>query len=218
MIVYGSVLSPFVKKVLVVANEKGVEAELRPTGPAPGQRSDEFMAASPLGKMPAMADGDFALSDSSAIAHYLDAKYPEPALIPDEPELRGLTIWYEEFADTILASCGAKMFYNRVVMPVFMKQPGDLSAADKAQAEELPPLLDYLERIVPNAGGYMVGDRFTLADIAIACPFANFAAIGCDLDRARHGRLAAYVDAMFARPSFAPAIEHGRRILEKVMA
>jgi glutathione S-transferase len=218
MILYGSSLSPYVRKVLAFAAEKQLELELKPTGDAPGQPGAEFIAASPLRKMPALRDGDFTLADSSAIIHYLEAKHPLPALIPADPELRGRTIWFEEFADTSLVSCGAKMFFNRIVAPLFFKRPGDLEAADKAEREEFPPLLDYLEGVVPDAGGYLVGDRLTLADIAIASPFANFSHLDCAKDLDRHGRVYAYVDSILARPSFAPWIERENALLAKMAA
>lgn len=218
MILYGSSLSPYVRKTLAFASEKGVELELKPTGSAPGQPSDEFLQASPLRKMPALRDGDFTLADSTAIIHYLEAKQPEPNLIPDEPRARGRTIWFDEFADTVLAACGSKMFFNRIVLPRFMGRTGDEEAASKAEREELPPLLDYLETVVPAPGEFLVEGRITLADIAIASPFANLTHLACERDAGRHGRLYAYVDAILARPSFAPWIERETAILSKVPA
>lgn len=218
MILYGSSLSPYVRKVLAFAAEKGIELELRPTGDAPGQPSPEFVAASPLRKMPALRDGAFTLADSSAIVQYLEARQPEPALIPREAEQRGKVIWFEEYADTVLIACGAKMFFNRIVAPLFFKRPGDLDAADKAERDEFPPILDYLQTVVPDAGGFLVGDQLTLADIAIASPFANFTHLGCAKDEGRHGRVYAYVDSILSRPSFAPWIERENAILAKVAA
>ena len=218
MILYGSSLSPFVRKVLAFAAEKGIELELRPTGSAPGQPSEEFIEASPVRKMPALRDGDFTLADSSAIAHYLEALKPEPQLIPSEPQARGKTIWFDEFADTVIASCSAKMFYNRVVLPRFLGKEGDEQAATTAEREELPPLLDYLEKVVPDAGGFLVGDSITLADISIASPFANFAHLGCERDHSRHGRVYPYVESILARPSFAPWIEREAGFLSKQAA
>ena len=218
MIVYGSSLSPYVRKVLAFAAEKGIEVELKPTGDAPGQPGSEFLDASPLRKMPALRDGDYTLADSSAIIHYFEAKHPQPALIPVEPELRGKTIWFEEYADTVLTACGAKMFFNRIVMPMFLKRPGDLELADKAERDEFPPILDYLESVAPGPGGFLVGDKLTLADIAVASPFANLGHLGCAKDEARHGRLYAYVDSILSRPSFAPWIERENAILSKVAA
>ncbi|HLL31009.1 MAG TPA: glutathione S-transferase family protein, partial [Allosphingosinicella sp.] len=150
MIVYGASLSPFVRKVLAYGAEKGLELEHKPIGL--GSDDPDFLASSPFRKIPGFSDGDFAISDSSAIIHYLEAKYPEPALIPAEPEARARTIWFDEFADTILCACGAKMFFNRIVAPRFLGREGDLETADKAEREELPPILDYLERTIPESG------------------------------------------------------------------
>src|SRR5215470_8202127 len=107
MILFGSSLSPYVRKVLAFAGEKGIELELQPTGFP--NHSPEYLEASPFRKMPALRDGDYTLADSSAIIHYLEAKHPEPALIPSDPKLRGKTIWFDEFADTVLVTCGVKI-------------------------------------------------------------------------------------------------------------
>src|SRR3546814_9788197 len=68
--------------------------------------------------MPAMDDGGFLLADSSAIIQYVEAKYPEPVLIPADPEERGRVIWWEEFGDTVFAACSGKMFFNRIVAEI----------------------------------------------------------------------------------------------------
>ena len=216
MIVYGSTLSPYVRKVMAFAAEKGIDLEL--VSASPGGSDPDFRAASPFGKMPALKDGDYTLPDSSAIIHYLDALRPEPALIPTDPWLRGKTIWHEEFADTILVACGAKIFFNLIVAPRFLGREGDIEAARQAELNDLPPILDYLERTVPESGGYLVGDRLTLADIAVASPFANFRHTKTNVDPDRYPRTVAYVDAILARPSFAPWIERETQMLAKVSA
>ncbi|MEO7635737.1 MAG: glutathione S-transferase family protein [Sphingomicrobium sp.] len=205
MILYGSSMSPFVRKVLAYGAEKGIEFDVRPSGfPNP---TDEFRDVSPAGKMPALRDGDYSLADSSAIIHYLEAKQPDPPLIPADPRLRGKTIWFEEYADTILFACGAKMFFNRIVAPLFMGRPGDDAAADAAERDDLPPILDYLETVAPDSGGFLVGDGLTLADIAIAGPFANLRHCGVTIDPGRYPRTAAFVDRILARPSFSVLVE-----------
>lgn len=215
MILYGSTMSPFVRKVAAYAAEKGIELELQPTGfPNP---SPEFRAASPFGKMPALVDGDYSLADSSAIIHYLEAKYPDPELIPSDPRERGRVIWFDEFADTVLFACGAKIFFNKVVAPRFLGREGDLSAAETAERDELPPLLDYLEGAIPDSG-YLVGDRLTLADIAVAGPFANFSHCDVAIDSARYPKITAYVNAILSRPSFAQYVERETAFLTRETA
>ena len=216
MILYGSSLSPYVRKVLAFAGEKGIELDVQPTGfPNPGP---DFLEASPFRKMPAFRDGDYTLADSSAIIHYLEARYPEPPLIPADPQLRGKAIWFEEFADTILVSCGAKIFFNLIVAPRFLGRPGDEEAARQAELNDLPPILDYLERTVPGDGGYLVGDGLTVADLAVAGPFANFRHTKTNVDPERYPRTVAYVDRILARPSIAPWIERETAMLSKQAA
>jgi glutathione S-transferase len=213
MILYGSSLSPFARKVLAYAGEKGIELELRATGfPNP---TPEFLEASPFRKMPAFRDGDYTLADSSAIIHYLEAKYPEPELIPGDPELRGRTIWFDEFADTIVCACGAKIFFNKIVAPRFMGRPGDDSIAAAAERDDLPPILDYLEKSVPNDDGFLVGDRLTLADIAIASPFTNLRHTNTVVDPDRYPRTTAYVSRILDRPSFSEWIERETAMLAR---
>ena len=216
MILYGSSMSPFVRKVIAYAAEKGIELDIRPTGL--GDPDPEFRKASPFGKMPGFADGDYYLADSSAIIHYLEAKHPEPEMIPADPRLRGKCIWYEEFADTILAGCGAKMFFNRIVAPLFLKREGDLAAADAAEREELPKVLDYIESVAPEGEGYLVGDRLTLADIAVVGPFANLKYFNVEVDSKRWPRTLAYTSRILSRPSFAPWVARETAFLEKATA
>lgn len=204
MIIYGSSVSPYVRKVIAFAIEKGIGFKVKVENP--GSLDAEFRAASPFGKIPAFRDGDYALADSSAIAAYLEALKPEPALIPVEPRARGKVIWWDEFADTVLMDAGRKIFFNRVVLPKFLGKPGDLASADKAERDDLPPVLDYLERSIPDCG-WLVGDGLTLADLAVASPFVNLRYAGCPVKPATHPRLAAFLQRLHARPSYAGSLE-----------
>lgn len=214
MIVYGSSISPFVRKVLAYSAEKGIEVESRAV--APGSEDPDFLAVSPFRKIPALSDGDFSISDSSAIISYLEAIRPRPVLIPDEPRARAKTIWFDEFADTILFGCGFKIFFNRIVAPL-TGRAGDLEVADVAEREELPPILDYLETVIPE-NGWLVEDRLTLADVAVASPFANFRHLGIAVDPAERPRLAAFVDKMLGRDSFRPWVEKEMAFLARAKA
>jgi len=208
MIIYGSCISPFVRKTLAAAAEKGMAVENKVS--PPGSPDPDFVACSPFKKIPAMRDGDFTLCDSSAIIHYMEALQPQPALIPAEAKARAKVIWFEEFADTIVVGAAGAIFFNRIVAPKFMGKPGDEAAADKAEKEALPPVLDYLEGVVPEPGQFLVGDGITLADIAVASPFVNMRHLNLDLSR--WPRTLAYVDSILSRPSFAPMIETENRI------
>ena len=72
------------------------------------------------------------------------------------------------------------------------------------------PLLDYLEKIIP-ASGFLVEDRLTLADIAVASPFVNLSHCEVEVSVGDHPKLAAYLAKILSRPSFAPMIAQERR-------
>ena len=211
MIVFGSTLSPYVRKCMVFGAEKGLAIELQPAGL--GRGGPEFAAASPFGKMPGFKDGDFLISDSSAIVAYLEAKHPEPNLIPTEARARARTIWFDELADTIIMAAGGAIFGNRFVKPRVLKMECDHEAAAAAERDQLPPILDYLEGVIPDSL-FLVEDRLTLADIAIASPFATLGCVDVGCDPARHPRTAAYVEAILARPSFADIVAKDRAMVE----
>jgi glutathione S-transferase len=210
MILYGSSLSPYVRKVMIYAAEKGLQIELKQVGL--GTPDPEFRATSPFGKMPGFANGDFRISDSTAILAYLEAKHPAPSLVPDSPEDKARAVWFEEFADTIFVGAGGKIFFNRVVAALVGRE-GDAAAADKAAAEELPPIYDYLETVVPEGEGFLVGDRLSIADIAVASPFVNMLHCGCLPEASRHPKLAAWAQRWLERPSVAPILAREQAML-----
>lgn len=210
IVIYGNSLSPFVRKAIVFAAEKGIPFEVKPGGAQAGD--PEFNRASPFGKIPAMKDGDFYLSDSTAIVTYFEAIKSAPNLIPTDPKAHARTIWFEEFADTLCADCSGKILFTRVVGPKFLGIKTDPAVADEAQRTAFPRLVNYLESVIP-ASGYLVEDRLTLADIAVASMFASMAHGACETDPKTHPKTSAYLAAILARPSFTKLIEQEKAAL-----
>lgn len=214
MKLYGALLSPFVRKIAVVATEKGLSFEMARGGP--GSTDPEFLACSPLGKIPAIDDGGFQLADSSAIAVYLDARYPEPRLIPEDPQLRGKAVFWDEFADTVLGASGLKILFNRLVGPKLLKTGGDEAIALQGEAE-LPRWVDWFESVVPGQG-WLLGETFSLADIAVASTFRTLAYVGHGVDAGARPGTAAWYDRVTARPAWAAVAEQEEVTARRIMA
>lgn len=207
---YGAGLSPFVRKVRVVLAEKGVAYDHDPV--VPFNVSAEFKAISPLGKIPAWRDEHGTLCDSSVICAYLEKVHPAPALYPSDPYDYARALWLEEYADSaMVAVAGAKIFFPRVVAPRFFNQPPDEAAIEKVIAEEVPPLFDYLEGQL--AGEWLVGDRFTIADVSVGTIFVNLRHAGVTPDAGRWPKLARWVARVQERPSFRALIDEDRAAL-----
>lgn len=209
----GAGLSPFVRKVRVALTEKSLPFEheqLTPFGPNP-----EYRKLHPLGKIPTLTDGDKAIPDSSAIFVYLEKIAPNPPLLPADAYQAARTVWYEEYADTALVQAVVPYFQNRVLFPLFMKRPGDEALVQKAATEAIPPVFAYLEGQLGD-NEYLVGNRFSFADIATASPFANYQHGGGTIDRAQYPRLASYVERLHSRPSFKGFIAEEHAMLAKM--
>ncbi len=208
--IHGVPPSPYVRKVRAFLAEKGVEYELvtqQPMGQSP-----EYMAKSPLGKIPCLEDGDFVLPDSSAICAYLEKSHPDPALYPDDPHAFGRALWYEEYADSKLAQTCAGVFFQRIVRKLFFKQEPDEAIVKQTLEEELPPVLDYLQGEI-GAADALVGGRFSIADLAVVTQLQQLRLAGEDVDAERWPALHRYLDVHTARPSFKACIEGEHQML-----
>ena len=210
---YGVSGSPFVRKVQIVLAEKGLAYEMetvipmvQPSGDVvvawPGGGPRGYEAIHPLKKVPALRDEGGTLADSSVICAYLDRAYPDPRLYPSDPHQYGRALWFEEYGDTALvAVIGLQIFRERVVAPSMMGRPTDEALVRKALEEGIPPLFDYLESQLKD-GEFLCGSSFSIGDIGVCTHLLSFRYSGYEPDASRWPKFAAYVERVFARPSF----------------
>ncbi|MDO9321831.1 MAG: glutathione S-transferase family protein [Pseudomonas sp.] len=212
--VYGAPLSPFVRKLRVFLAEKGLEYQLEVITPF-GQ-PEWYRELSPLGRIPALKDGDFAIADSSVICQYLEEKHPElPPLYGENPAQRAQIRWLEKYADYELAPLTTfAVFRNRVLKPT-MGQPCDEAAVQSALHDKLPAHFDYLEKILGTAD-YFVDNRLSMADLAFSCQLINLEHGGEQLDQQRWPALAALLQRVKARSSIADVLPGELRTLAKL--
>ena len=210
MLIVGSPVSPYVRKILVALDHKGVDYEIDPITPFFG--NDEFSQISPLRRIPVLIDGDMILNDSTVIAEYIDEAYPDPAMMPAAPADRARARWIEEYADSRLGDlCIWGLFYPRVVAPYVFKQAPDEEAVAKIVETDLPIALDWIETQAP-AEDFLFGS-LGIADVAIACPLRNAAIAGCPVDAACWPRTAAWIERVATTPAFAKTIALEQAIL-----
>ena len=144
MKIIGSFVSPYVRKVLACLNLKGLSYEIDPITPFFG--NDEFERLSPLRRIPVLVDGDFSISDSSAICAYLDEAHDGYPLLPTAPKDRARARWLEEYADSRLGDLFIwGLFYQKVVRPAVWGEEPDEERVAAALTEQIPAALEYLE-------------------------------------------------------------------------
>lgn len=197
--VVGTYVSPYVRKLLVCLQLKGLDYRIDPIVPFMG--NDEFSRLSPLRRVPVFMDDRVSLCDSSVICQYLEDRHPQPPLYPAEVADRARARWIEEYADSRMAEIIVwKLFYPTRVMPhVWGGQP-DVDAVNHALTVELPQIFDYLEPQLP-VSGWLFGS-LGIADISLAAQLRMCAFIKVTIDPVRWPKTAAYAARVLALPAF----------------
>jgi maleylpyruvate isomerase len=168
MILYDYWRSSSAWRVRLALNLKGIPYERRVINILRGvdqQRTPEFRSLNPLGQVPVLVDDDhgekqpFLLTQSMAIIHYLEERFPEPPLLPATPALRARA---RQLAEIINA--GTQPFQNNALLD-HLRTVG--VADPHAVAHEFNCRgLQALEALATDtAGTFMLGDAPTIADI-----------------------------------------------------
>jgi len=200
--VLGAKPSPFVRKVIVALEEKGVPYQLEDLAPFP--KSPELLAMNPVGKIPILRDGDTHIPDSSVIIAYLERVHPQPSLYPEDPKEYARALFLEEFSDTRVQNTVGALFFERFVKPHLFQQEPDPEVVDSLLANDVPALIDQLEGMI-DEGATTLLSRFSVADAAWGSQLTSLQLAGVTLDAARAPKLAAYEEAVLSRPSFKAA-------------
>lgn len=169
-----------------LANPNALDAPLH-------TKSPEFLKVNPNGHVPSMADGDLVLHESLAINLYIAKKYGGP-LAPQNLAEDGLMSMWALWIATELEPHAIQIMYHRVMKPEAERVP---KLADDAEAALAGPF-GVLEAAL--ASGYLVGGRFTVADINMV-EVVRYATAAPKLFEA-HPRVKAWFDACRARPAF----------------
>jgi glutathione S-transferase len=139
--IYNIPISIYTAKLRVTLRHKGLAWEELP--PPGGYRSDEYRKIVPSGNIPTMIDGDVMLSDSEAIAEYLEEKHPDPAMLPQglvprakarergrfhdtrlEPALRALFPAIKSHDQEALVAGGAEIDRHLQALELLLKTDG----------------------------------------------------------------------------------------------
>ena len=196
-------VSPYVRKVRFVLTFKGIEYDLDPV--IPGNTPDDYKVFSPLGKIPAFKMGDFAISDSSVIAHYIENKFNHQSIFPQNPEDMARALWFDEYAGSRMTEILVGIFFNKIAKPALFKMPADMKRVNELEAR-LPEVFDYLENQV-SARRYLVGEAVTLADFAVISAIQNFIMAGYEIESEKWPESARYYKELIKHPAIAAVLE-----------
>ncbi len=194
MKLYGSLTSPYVRKVRACAKEQDINIEFIAEGPS--DAAGNVARLNPLGKVPVLVldDGEV-LFDSPMIVDYLD-NLGGQRLIPQTGELRWKAQRWHALAQGVLDAVVTRLLEGRRAADkqepkVIARQEGKVAAA-----------LAYAEAQMPN-GMYLLDERLTIADIAWAVALEYIDLRYAHDWRGAHPRQAAWLASIKDRPSLA---------------
>lgn len=192
---FGTPLSPFVSVATIVLELLGADYEHLPVRP----HNDDpvFIKASPLGKVPALADGDIYVADSTAIAVYADAK-ANGSLFGSDPESKAHIAFFEKYIQNDGTTISSKYFAQK------FKNPDDAEGLAVAQKNALQTL-EFLNAQVQD-NGHFVGSSYTIADVAV---FSHLVAYQLfeTLDASQFPKLSSFFKKASENPAFSKAAE-----------
>ena len=132
-------------------------------------KKPEFLKLNPMGRIPALQDGDVFLTESLAITLYIAQRYGTGKLWPADEPSRARVLQWSMWAATELEPVAYAMLKE------LNKKPEDRDAKVlNASRANMRPLLDYLD--ISLAGHpHLLGEAFTLADlqVAVVLDYAN---------------------------------------------
>ncbi len=202
MKLFGGLLSPYVMRAALAARLKGHDIPV--TMPDGGIKTAAYRALNPLGKMPTLVDGGFALPESAVIAEYLEEALDGPTLLPGGPADRARARLVARIADLYFAPHLTAIFRSR-----------ENPAAVPPAIERLGETLAILEGMADPHGPWLLGDAPGLAD-ATLMPLLFF----LDAFHSAHGTgrlIDAAVRPRLARWwAHARASSHGERMVREM--
>lgn len=189
-------------RVRIALNLKGVDYETVSVDLTTGKhREAEFLAVNPQATIPTLDDDGTILWQSLAIIEYLDARYPTPRLIPQEPVTRARV---QALAQLI--ACEIHPLNNlRVRRYLGSELALDDAAVGKWCNHWVAEAFGPLEALVARFGDgrHCFRDSVTLADVCLVPQMYNARRLNCDLTP--YPTLVRIVDGLRVEPAFARA-------------
>ncbi len=157
-------------------------------------KSEAFLKINPMGKVPAMIDGNVTLFESMAINFYIADNYKKE-LLGTSPLERGLALQWSFWATSELQPPTIEIFIQKVFMP---EDKRDHTIIEN-NLKKLPMLLSVLNRSLEERK-YLAGNQFTVGDINTASVVSICPMIGVDFTDYPH--IKNWLNAIGDRPAF----------------
>ena len=193
--IWGRMSSINVKKVVWMAQELGIDFKRHEAGGVHGVvKTSAYIALNQNSQIPVIEDGDYVLWESNVITRYLSAKHSPGNLYPTDLQQRFDAERWMEWQQTSVNPASRNGFWHLIRLPDDQRDPA-LVAQSNAAVELLMAILD-AHLATRN---FMVGERFTMADIPLGCEVQRW--FGLPQPRTSRPHIERWFATLLARPA-----------------
>ena len=198
MTLYSGTTDPFSQRCRIVLFEKGMDFQVIDVDVF--NMPEDIAVINPYSKVPVLVERDLVLYEANIINEYIDERFPHPQLMPPDPVMRAR------------ARLFLHRFENELYCHIDAIEHGNQKTADKARMA----VRDNLTQIAPvfTKQKYMLGDEFSMLDVAIAPLLWRLDLYGIQLGKDA-APLMKYAERLFSRPAYIEAMTPAEKAMRK---
>ena len=197
MNLYSGTTDPFSHRCRIVLFEKGMDFEVIDVDLY--NKPEDIAVINPYNRVPVLVDRDLVLYEANIINEYIDERFPHPQLMPPDPIMRAR-------ARQLLHTFEQELFTHLEA----------LEAAQKGVDKVRTHVRDHLTQLAPvfTKQKYMLGEEFSMLDVAIAPLLWRLEHYGIELPKAA-APLMKYAERIFSRQGFIDALTPTEKMMRR---
>lgn len=197
MTLYSGTTDPFSHRCRIVLFEKGMDFEVIDVDLY--NKPEDIAVINPYNRVPVLVDRDLVLHEANIINEYIDERFPHPQLMPPDPMLRAK-------ARQLLHTFEHEVFSHMPKLEMGGRE------ADKSRAHVRDELIQFAA--IFNRQKYILGDEFSMLDVAIAPLLWRLDHYGISLP-SKAAPLMKYAERIFSRHGFIDALTASEKIMRR---
>jgi RNA polymerase-associated protein len=198
MQLYSGTTCPFSHRCRFVLYEKGMDFQVIDVDLY--NKPEDIAVMNPYNRLPVLVERDLILYESNIINEYIDERFPHPQLMPADPVMRAR----------------ARLMLFNMEVELFSQIEALESGKEKQVERSRQHVTDRLVELSPvfTKTKYMLGDDFTMLDVAIAPLLWRLDHYGIKLGKTA-APLMKYAERIFSRPAFIEALTPSEKVMRK---
>lgn len=198
MTLYSGTTDPYSHRCRFVLFEKGMDFQVIDVDVF--NKPEDLAVMNPYNTVPVLVERDLILYEANIINEYIDERFPHPQLMPPDPVMRAR----------------ARLFLHRFENELFCHIPGLESSNAKVAEKARAAVRENLTQISPvfSKQKFMLGDEFSMLDVAVAPLLWRLDHYGIQLDK-EAAPLMKYAERLFSRPAYIEAMTPAEKAMRK---